>query len=116
MMRQWEIWKYPFGEEIGDHWVVILSNDERCGKDRITHVNGLICTTLRPAGRELSASEVVLNGTEGFDRKTVVRCDVIYLIAKAQMFDKIGAVASTVRRKQMARAMAAGFRLPNPWS
>ena len=114
-MKQWEIWKFPF-EEFGAHWVIILSNDERCGNGKFTHVNGLICATLRPAGRELSIAEVQMNGSEGFDRKTVVRCDVVYLLSKAQLFDKIGSVSSAARRKQISRAMAAAFRLPNPWS
>lgn len=47
-MKQWEIHLFPFSEE-GAHPAVILSNDERCENPAITHVNALLCTSLRAA-------------------------------------------------------------------
>ena len=38
-MRQWEIYLFPYRDE-QPHPVVILSNDERCANETITHVNG----------------------------------------------------------------------------
>ncbi len=53
-MRQWDIFLFPFTEEL-PHPVVILSIDERAAARK--HVNGLICVSLR--GRSLALNEVL---------------------------------------------------------
>lgn len=67
----------------------ILSNDERCLNDDLDYVNALICTSAK-VNREAKKHEVILNGADGPDWKPAVRCDVIYLLAKAE-FKDIGA-------------------------
>jgi mRNA-degrading endonuclease toxin of MazEF toxin-antitoxin module len=114
-MRQWDIWKFPFPEPIGAHWVVILSNDERCRSENFATVNALFCSTLRPATRTPDVHEVVLNGSDGFERRTVVRCDVFYLLEKSKLQDRVGAVTAA-RRRQIAKAIAVSLRLPSPWN
>lgn len=112
-MKQWEVRRFPFRDE-GEHWAVILSNDERCANTSFATVNALYCQTFRPANRSLKANEVMLDKADGFDWKTVVRCDVIYLLEKAEFGDSRG-VVSMMRRKEISRAIAFCLRLPSPW-
>lgn len=64
-MRQWEIYLYPY-REAQPHPVVILSSDERCVNDAITHVNGLLCTSVR-LNRDLKPHEAGLDEADGLD-------------------------------------------------
>ena len=112
-MRQWEVRKFPFRDE-GDHWAIVLSNDERCGNANFATVNALYCQTLRPANRALKPNEVLLDEADGLQWKTVVRCDVVYLLEKAKFGETRGTV-SLNRRREIARAIAFCLRLPSPW-
>lgn len=67
-MRQWEIYLFPFRDE-QPHPVVIISSDERCTNESITHVNGLLCTSVR-LNRELKRHEAGLDEADGLDWKT----------------------------------------------
>ncbi len=107
-MRQWEIHLFPFEEE-KPHPAVIISNDERCLNDDLDYVNALICTSAK-VNREAKKNEVVLNGAEGLDWKTAVRCDVIYLLPKAEFKEQRGKVTPQ-RRVAIARKIAETLRL-----
>ena len=107
-MKQWEIHLFPFTEE-GSHPAVILSNDERCENPAITHVNALLCTSLR-AARPAKKNEVILNGSDGLDWQTAVRCDVIHLLRKDLFLSRKGEVTRE-RRKAVSRKMAECFRM-----
>jgi hypothetical protein len=72
------IYLFPFSEEL-PHPAVILSNDERCTNKDFATVNALICTSVR-LNRDAKPFEVILDQKDGFDWKTAVRCDVIYLL------------------------------------
>lgn len=74
-MKQWDIFLFPFTEEL-PHPVVILSIDERATSRK--HVNGLLCVSLR--GRPLNLTEVLLDQVDGLDWETTVRCDLIQLV------------------------------------
>lgn len=108
-MRQWEIYLFPFGRE-KPHPAVIISNEERCQNDDLDYVNALICTSAR-LNREAKKNEVILNGADGLDWKTAVRCDVIYLLAKTQLRELRGKVTAA-RRVAIARKMVETLRLP----
>ena len=108
-MRQWEIFLYPFEAE-KPHPAVIISNDERCQNVDLDHVNALICTTAK-LNRDAKKNEVILDDADGLDWKTAVRCDVIYLLPKAEFQDRRGEVTRT-RRSAIARKMAESLRLP----
>ncbi len=95
-MRQWEIYLFPFQEE-APHPAVILSTDERCLNGDIGSVNALICTSAK-LNRGPKSHEVILNGEDGLDWKTAVRCDVIYLLSKAGFREKRGIVGAACRR------------------
>jgi mRNA-degrading endonuclease toxin of MazEF toxin-antitoxin module len=108
-VRQWEIFLFPFREE-KPHPAVIISNDERCVNDDLEYVNALICASAR-LNREAKKNEVLLNAADGLDWKTAVRCDVIYLLPKAEFQERRGKVSSQ-RRIVIARKIAETLRLP----
>ena len=108
-MRQWEIYLFPFQEE-KPHPAVIISNDERCLNSALDHVNALICTSAK-LNREAKKNEVILNGADGLDWKTAVRCDVIYLLPKAEFKERRGHVTAA-RRNAIARKVIETLRLP----
>jgi mRNA-degrading endonuclease toxin of MazEF toxin-antitoxin module len=108
-VRQWEIYLFPFREE-RPHPAVVISNEERCVNEDLEHVNALICTSSR-LNREPKKNEVILNAADGLDWKTAVRCDVIYLLPKAEFRERRGKV-SPQRRVAIARKIAETLRLP----
>ena len=108
-MRQWEIYLFPFSKE-KPHPAVIVSNDERCQNDDLEFVNALICTSAK-LNRDAKKNEVILNSADGLDWKTAVRCDVIYLLPKAEFKERRGAVALS-RRVAIARKIIETLRLP----
>jgi len=111
-VKQWEIYLFPFKEEL-PHPAVILSNDERCTNKDFATVNALICTSVR-LNRDAKPFEAILDQKDGLDWKTAVRCDVIYLLEKARFVERRGEV-SLPRRKEIAKKLAFSLRLPSPW-
>jgi len=107
-VRQWEIYLFPFRQE-KPHSAVIISNEERCVNDDLEYVNALICTSAK-LNRTAKRNEVILNDADGLDWKTAVRCDVIYLLPKAEFRDRRGKV-SPQRRIAIARKIAETLRL-----
>jgi mRNA-degrading endonuclease toxin of MazEF toxin-antitoxin module len=107
-VRQWEIYLFPFEKE-KPHPAVIISNDERCLNDDLEYVNALICTSAK-VNREPKKHEAILNSADGLDWKTAVRCDVIYLLPKAEFKERRGKVTAA-RRIAIARKIAETLRL-----
>ena len=89
---------------------MIISNEERCVNADLQDVNALICTSAR-LNREAKKHEVILNAADGLDWKTAVRCDVVYLLPKADFRERRGKVTSQ-RRIAIARKIAETLRLP----
>lgn len=108
-MKQWEVYLFPFRDE-KPHPAVIISNDERCVNSDLEYVNALICTSAR-LNREAKKNEVILDGADGLDWKTAVRCDVIYLLPKEKFGEQRGNV-KTRRRVAIARKIIETLRLP----
>ncbi len=107
-MRQWDIYLFPFEKE-QPHPAVIISNDERCLNDDLEYVNALICTSAK-LNREAKKHEVTVNGADGLEWKTALRCDVIYLLPKGEFREQRGKV-SAARRVAIARKIAETLRL-----
>lgn len=107
-MRQWDIIMYPF-PGAGTHPAVVISSDDICRSERHPSVNALICTTLR-AGRSPGPAEVRLNGADGLDWATSVRCDQIFMLAKSSFQERRGTV-TTDRRRIVGRRIIESFNL-----
>ena len=100
---------FPFDKE-RRHPAVIISNDETCQNMDIEEVNALLCTSAK-VNRSPKLTEEVLDESDGFDWKTMVRCDRIYLLPKSRFQEQKGAVTKE-RRYRIARKMVEVLRLP----
>jgi mRNA-degrading endonuclease toxin of MazEF toxin-antitoxin module len=107
--QQWDVFMFPFSKE-RRHPAVILSNDETCENPDVEEVNALICTSAK-VDRPPKRTEETLDETDGLDWKTMVRCDRIYLLPKAQFDHRKGRVTEE-RRHQIARKIIEVLRLP----
>lgn len=108
-MSQWDVVMFPFSRE-KRHPAVIISNDEICQNADIEIVNAFICTSAR-VDRGPKPNEETLDESDGLDWKTMVRCDRMYLLPKAQFDNRKGTVTPE-RRRRIARKMVEVFRLP----
>ena len=108
-MKQWDIFIFPFNKE-RRHPAVIISNDETCQNSDIEEVNALLCTSAR-LHRGPKRTEEVLDGSDGLDWKTVVRCDRIHLLPKDRFQENKGNV-TLERRHLIARKIVEVLRLP----
>jgi mRNA-degrading endonuclease toxin of MazEF toxin-antitoxin module len=108
-MNQWDVLMFPFSKE-KRHPVVIISNDETCQNGDLEEVNALIGTSAR-VHRPPKTTEELLDEADGLDWKTMVRCDRIYLLPKAQFEDHKGSVTEE-RRYLIARKIVEVLRLP----
>jgi mRNA-degrading endonuclease toxin of MazEF toxin-antitoxin module len=100
---------FPFSAE-RRHPAVIISNDETCQNDDVEEVNALLCTSAK-VNRPPKPTEELLDEADGLDWKTMVRCDKIYLLSKAQFDDRKGSVIEE-RRHFIARKIVEVLRLP----
>ena len=88
--------------------MIISSNARVRLKDR---VNVLICSSQR-ANRPPMATEVVLDTADGLDWPTLCKCDLSYLVPKARLYQRRGAVSHT-RRRAIFNTVLQSFEL-NP--
>ena len=108
-MKQWDVFMFPFSKE-KRHPAVIISNDETCQNDDVEEVNALLCTSAK-VNRGPKLTEEVLDEADGLDWKTMVRCDRIHLLPKAQFEERKGNV-SDERRYLIGRKLVELLRLP----
>lgn len=107
-MKQWDIHLYPF-PGAGPHPAVILTPDALCDDPRIELINGLICTSLKP-GTRAHPNEAVLNGADGLDWETIVRCDLVHGLLRSKIGRLLGRV-SVERRRSISRNIIECFKL-----
>jgi mRNA-degrading endonuclease toxin of MazEF toxin-antitoxin module len=108
-MKQWDIIMFPFSKE-KRHPAVIISNAETCENDDLEEVNALLCTSAE-VNRPPKPTEEVLDEADGLDWKTMVRCDRIHLLPKAQFAERKRSVTEE-RRHLIARKVVEVLRLP----
>lgn len=108
-MQQWDIFMFPFTRE-RRHPAVIISNDETCQNSDLEEVNALLCTSAK-VNRPPKLTEEMLDEADGLGWKTMVRCDRIYLLPKAQFQEQKGSVTEE-RRHAIARRLVEVLRLP----
>lgn len=107
--RQWDVFMFPFSKE-KRHPAVVISNDETCQNADVEELNALLCTSAK-VNRPAKPTEEILDEADGLDWKTMVRCDKIHLLPKAQFDDKKGSVTPE-RRHLIARKIVEALRLP----
>jgi len=96
LKKQFEVWRYNFGER-GEHPCVILTRTDLCGRP---WVNILYCTSQRQ-GRQPKLTEVLLDQADGLDWETFVECSQVWLVPAADLFDKRGHI--TLDRRNAIR-------------
>jgi mRNA-degrading endonuclease toxin of MazEF toxin-antitoxin module len=107
-MNQWDIWTCDFADA-GPHPAVIVSHPDRVARAPL--VNVLIGSSQR-ASRPVRENEVLLNGADGLDWETLVRCDLMYPVEKEQLYGRRGSVGTARRRVFVQRINACfGFTL-----
>lgn len=107
-MKQWDIWTCNFAEA-GPHPAVVVSHPDRVARAPL--VNVLIGSSQR-ATRRPRENELVLNGADGLDRETLVKCDLMYLVEKERLYRRRGCVGAARRRAFVQRINACfGFTL-----
>jgi len=107
-MKQWDIFMFPFGRE-KRHPAVIISNDETCADPDLEVVNALFCNSAR-VSRPPKPTEELLDEGDGLVWLTMVRCDRIYLLPKAQFLERKGQVTPE-RRIAISRKIVEVLRL-----
>jgi hypothetical protein len=107
-MKQWDIWTCDFAGA-GPHPAIIIGHPDRVARAPL--VNVLIGSSQR-AGRPARENEVSLNGADGLDCETLVKCDLMYLVEKEQLYGHRGTVGLARRRALVQRINACfGFTL-----
>jgi mRNA-degrading endonuclease toxin of MazEF toxin-antitoxin module len=107
-MKQWDIWTCDFADA-GPHPAVIVSHPDRVARAPL--VNVLICSSQK-ASRPARENEVLLNGADGLDWETLVKCDLMYLVEKERLYRRRGFVTPPRRRALVQRIHACfGFTL-----
>jgi mRNA-degrading endonuclease toxin of MazEF toxin-antitoxin module len=103
-MKQWEIWTCDFADA-GPHPAVIVSHPDRA--DRAPLINVLICSGQR-ASRASRENEILLNGADGLDWETLVKCDLMCLVERDQLYRRRG-VVTPARRKAIVQRINGAF-------
>jgi mRNA-degrading endonuclease toxin of MazEF toxin-antitoxin module len=98
-VNQWTIytWNFP---DAGPHPAIVISSQER-----IAHkpwVSVLLASSHR-ANRPPTVAEVLLNGADGLDWETLVKCDLIHAVKKSELTRKRGTVTALRRRQIVQR-------------
>ena len=107
-MKQWDIWTCDFADA-SPHPAVIVSHSDRVARAPL--VNVLIGSSQK-ASRSPRENEVVLNGADGLDWEPLVKCDLMYLVEKEQLYRRRGSVGVARRRALVQRLNACfGFTL-----
>lgn len=107
-MKQWDIWTCDFADA-GSHPAVIISHPDRIARAPL--VNVLIASSQR-TNRPPRENEILLNGADGLDWETLVKCDLMYLVEKDQLYRRRGNVGTARRRALVQRINACfGFTL-----
>ena len=107
-MKQWDICTCDFAEA-GPHPAVIVSHADRVARAPL--VNVLIGSSQK-ASRPARENEVLLNGADGLDWETLVKCDLMYLVEKERLYRRRGSVGTARRRAFVQRINACfGFTL-----
>jgi len=98
-MKQWDVRTCNFADA-GPHPAVIVSHPDRVARAPL--VNALIGSSQR-ASRPPRENEILLNGADGLDWETLVKCDLRYLVERERLYRRRGSVGATRRRALVLR-------------
>jgi hypothetical protein len=105
-MKAWDIYT---GDIFGPHPCVLVSCQLRI--DAKLQVVVLKCTSMKPGQeRDARENETILDEADGLDWKTLCRCDLLFTVDKANLFNKRGEVAPE-RRRDIARKIIQGLAI-----
>ena len=108
-MFQWEIYDFPHPSADNPHPCVTLSPDGFTNNPHVNAVNVLACQSLR--GRDTVRDvEVRLNGADGLDGATIVRCQLILAFLKTDAGRK-RVVVTPERRRAIKRKLVDIYKL-----
>jgi hypothetical protein len=82
---------------VGPHPAIIVSHPDRVARAPL--VNVLIGSSQKDS-RPAQENEVVLNGADGLDGETLVKCNLMYLVEKERLYRRRGSVG-TIRRRTL---------------
>lgn len=83
----------------------MVSHPDRIARAPV--VNVLLCSSQR-ATRHPRENEVLLNGADGLDWESLVKCDLMYLVEKDRLYQRRGSV-SALRRRALVQQINACF-------
>lgn len=107
-MKQWDIWTCDFAGA-GPHPAVIVNHPDRVARAPLVNV---LISASRRASRPARENEVLLNGADGLDWETLVKCDLMDLVDKQRLHRRRGMVTPEHRRALVQRVNACfGFTL-----
>jgi len=109
-MKQWEIDDFPYPSPAQPHPFVVLSPTVLVESEQYAQVNALMCVSLRGKDQP-KLRDVRLNGTDGLDGPTLVRCHFIFTLSKTSFGRKRGEV-SPLRRREIAKTLGKCFQFP----
>ena len=105
-MKAWDIYT---ADIFGEHPCVLVSCQSRINAKPEVVVLG--CRTMRPANeRRARANEVLLDGEDGMDLKTLCRCDLLFTVEKAKLGRRRGSV-TPARRSEIAQRIIQGLAI-----
>lgn len=112
-MKQWDIWTCDFAEA-GPHPAIVVSHPDRVAGAPL--VNVLIGSSQK-ASRPARENEVMLNGADGLDWETLVKCDLMYLVEKERLHRRRRAATWTSRARVFRAGNCSSCRQPwkNRW-
>jgi mRNA-degrading endonuclease toxin of MazEF toxin-antitoxin module len=94
-VKQWDTFDCEFAH--GKHPCIIVSPTDRCQNADFLTVNVLACQSHR-AQRLPRENELLVNGADGMDWETLVRCDFIWVARKSDLKHRRGRVTAERRR------------------
>ena len=97
-MKAWEIWSFHPSGWPESHPAVIVSHPLRVANK--PHVD-LVMGSSQRAQREPKPNEVILDESDGLERPTLFKCDLIYTVPKAELNTRRGTVTATRQRKMI---------------
>ena len=109
-ISQWGIYNFPYPSDAQPHPCVIISSQGLIDNPAYEFINVLLCVSLR-ADMPVKLFHVRLNGADGLDNATVVKCNEIYRSEKAAIGVRQGTV-SYQRRRAIGRKLIDVLGLP----